>query len=178
MQSSISHDAVSIERQRHFVRAMSKSIDGQPLSESERTLLDELFEALLRGEDVSALTGVRRPHTRRSTDRVYVALHYLCLTRLMGTPPEAAWQAVADAWGVTKRDARWLIAQSREPALSALGRFSGAPERLLRACEQRARGMRPGAGRAEASLPTDEQADDALIRMLSRLCEPDPAARH
>jgi hypothetical protein len=178
MNSSSTHDAYSVERQRHFVRAMSKSIDGQPLSEAERTLLDELFEALLRGEDVSALTGVRRPHTRRSTDRVYVALHYLCLTRLMGTPPETAWRVVADAWGVTKRDARWLIAQSREPALSALQRFSGTPDRLLRACEQRARGMRPGAARAEASLPTDAQADDALLRMLSRLCESEPTAAH
>lgn len=178
MQDFSTHDALRVERQRHFVRTMSKSIDGQPLSEKERTLLDELFEALLRGEDVSALTGVRRPHTRRSTDRVYVALHYLCLTRLMGTPPETAWRVVADAWGVTKRDARWLIAQSREPALSALGRFSGAPERLLRACEQRARGVRPGAARAEESSPTDEQADDALIRMLSRLCAPEPAGAH
>jgi hypothetical protein len=178
MQSSDSHDASCIETQRHFVRAMSKSIDGQPLSETERTLLDELFEALLRGEDVSKLTGVRRPHTRRSTDRVYVALHYLCLTRLMGTPPETAWRVVSAAWGVTKRDARWLIAQSREPALSALGRFSGAPDRLLRACEQRARGMRPGAARAQESTPTDEQADDALILMLSRLCEPRATDTH
>ena len=178
MHSSSTHDAASVEKQRHFVRAMSKSIDGQPLSETERTLLDELFEALLRGDDVSSLTGVRRPHTRRSTDRVYVALHYLCLTKLMRTPPETAWRMVADAWGVTKRDARWLIAQSREPALAALGRFSGAPDRLLRACEQRARGMRPGAARLEASLPTAEQADDALIRMLSRLCGSEPVGTH
>lgn len=178
MQSSSSHDAHSVERQRHFVRAMTKSIDGQPLTPEERTLLDELFEALLRGEDVSALTGVRRPHTRRSTDRVYVALHYLCLTRLMGTPPETAWQAVADAWGLTKRDARWLIAQSREPALAALGRFSGAPDRLLRACEQRALGMRPGTPRSQPASPGDPQADDALIRMLSRLCESETDARH
>jgi hypothetical protein len=178
MQGSSTHDAASVEKQRHFVRAMSKSIDGQPLSEAERTLLDELFEALLRGEDVSSLTGVRRPHTRRSTDRVYVALHYLCLTKLMGTPPEIAWRMVADAWGVTKRDARWLIAQSREPALAALGRFSGAPDRLLRACEQRARGVRSGAARAEGSLPPTGQVDDALIRMLSRLCESEPAGTH
>ena len=178
MQSSSTHDAAIVERQRHFVRAMSKSIDGQPLSEAERTLLDDLFEALLRGEDVSSLTGVRRPRTRRSTDRVYVALHYLCLTKLMGTPPETAWRTVADAWGVTKRDARWLIAQSRDPALAALGRFTGAPDRLLRACEQRARGMRPGAARAAASVSAAEQADDALIRMLARLCGSEPAGTH
>ena len=178
MQDSSTHDAFNVDKQRHFVRAMSKSIDGQPLTPDERTLLDELFEALLRGEDVSGLTGVRRPHTRRSTDRVYVSLHYLCLTRLMGTPPETAWRAVADAWGVTRRDAQWLIAQSREPALCALERFSGAPERLLHACEQRARGLRPGVARAQASLHADERADDALIRMLSRLCESEPSARH
>jgi hypothetical protein len=85
---------------------------------------------------------------------------------------------VADAWGVTRRDARWLIAESREPALAALARFTGAPDRLLRACEQRARGTRPGAARANASLPATEQADDALIRMLSRLCGSEPAGAH
>ena len=175
MHSAQNDDTHRVEQQRHFVRAMSKSIDGQPLTPTERTLLDSLFEALLRGEDVSGLTGVRRPHTRRSSDRVYVALHYLCLTRLMGTPADAAWSAVADAWGLSRRDARWLIAQSAQPALAALPSHSADPERLLHLCEQRARGARPESGRMEFPAP-GSRSGDTLIRMLSRLCADEPSA--
>ena len=177
MQSADTDDALRVEKQRHFVRAMSKSIEGQPLTPTERTLLDALFEALLRGEDVSELTGVKRPHTRRSSDHVYVALHYLCLTRLMGTPAEAAWSAVADAWRLNKREAQRLIAQSREPAMAALQGFSAAPDRLLRVCEQRARGARPE-GRQFDEAATEHKSGDPLIFMLARLCEAGTSATH
>lgn len=177
MQSANTDDALRVEKQRHFVRAMSKSIDGQPLTATERTLLDALFEALLRGEDVSELTGVKRPHTRRSSDRVYVALHYLCLTRLMGTPAETAWGAVADAWRLNKRDAQRLIAQSRGPAMAALERLAADPDRLLRLCLQRARGTRPEANHPDAAAP-EHPSGDPLIQMLARLCEPELSATH
>jgi hypothetical protein len=177
MQSADTDDALRVEKQRHFVRAMSKSIEGQPLTPTERSLLDALFEALLRGEDVSELTGVRRAHTRRSSDHVYVALHYLCLTRLMGTPSEAAWSAVADAWRLSKRDAQRLIAQSREPAMSALNGYSASPERLLRVCEQRARGARPE-GRQLDDDATEHKSGDPLIFMLARLCGTETSATH
>ena len=177
MHSSDTPDALRVEKQRHFVRAMSKSIDGQPLTPTERTLLDALFEALLRGDDVSEITGVKRPHTRRSSDRVYVALHYLCLTRLKGTPAETAWSAVADAWRLNKRDAQRLIAQSREPAMAALQKFSADPDRLLHLCVQRARGARPEAHHITAAGP-DQQSGDPLIQMLARLCQVEPSATH
>jgi len=177
MQSADPDDALRVEKQRHFVRAMSKSIEGQPLTPTERTLLDALFEALLRGEDVSELTGVKRAHTRRSSDHVYVALHYLCLTRLMGTPAEAAWSAVADAWRLNRRDAQRLIAQSREPAMAALQEYSATPDRLLRVCEQRARGARPE-GRQFDDAAAEHKSGDTLIFMLARLCEAGTSATH
>lgn len=177
MQSTDTDDTLRVEKQRHFVRAMSKSIEGQSLTPTERTLLDALFEALLRGEDVSELTGVKRPHTRRSSDLVYVALHYLCLTRLMGTRAETAWSAVADAWQLSKRDAQRLIAQSRGPAMAALEKLSADPDRLLRLCVRRARGARPEAHQPDAAAP-EHPSGDPLIRMLARLCQAEPSATH
>jgi hypothetical protein len=167
MQSPSNQEALRVERQRQFVRAMSKSVNGQPLTQSERELLDTLFEALLRGEDVSDLTGVKRPHTRRSTDPVHIALHYLCLTQLMGTPAEAAWDIVGDAWGLKRRDVQWLIARNREPALATLWQYAAAPDRLLRLCERHARGARPERDRSEFTAP---RQGDGLVPMLARLC--------
>ena len=167
MQSPSNQEAPRVERQRQFVRAMSKSINGQPLTQSERELLDALFETLLRGEDVSDLTGVKRPHTRRSTDPVHIALHYLCLTQLMGTPAEAAWDIVGDAWGLKRRDVQWLIARNREPALATLWQYAAAPDRLLSLCERHARGARPERDRSEF---TAQRQGDGLVPMLSRLC--------
>jgi len=167
MQSPSNQEAPRVERQRQFVRAMSKSINGQPLTQSERELLDALFETLLRGEDVSDLTGVKRPHTRRSTDPVHIALHYLCLTQLMGTPAEAAWDIVGEAWGLKRRDVQWLIARNREPALATLWQYAAAPDRLLRLCERHARGARPERDRSEF---TAQRQGDGLVPMLSRLC--------
>jgi hypothetical protein len=167
MQSPSSQEALRVEKQRQFVRAMSKSIHGQPLAQSERELLDALFETLLRGEDVSDLTGVKRPHTRRSTDPVHIALHYLCLTQLMGTPAEAAWDIVGDAWGLKRRDVQWLIARNREPALATLWQYAAAPDRLLRLCERHARGARPERDRPEL---TAQRQGDGLVPMLARLC--------
>ena len=169
MQSPSNQEAPRVERQRQFVRAMSKSINGQPLTQSERELLDALFETLLRGEDVSDLTGVKRPHTRRSTDPVHIALHYLCLTQLMGTPAEAAWDIVGDAWGLKRRDVQWLIARNREPALATLWQYAAAPDRLLRICERHARGARPERDRSELTAPAQRQGD-GLVPMLARLC--------
>jgi hypothetical protein len=167
MQSPSNQEAPRVERQRQFVRAMSKSINGQPLTQSERELLDALFETLLRGEDVSDLTGVKRPHTRRSTDPVHIALHYLCLTQLMGTPAEAAWDIVGDAWGLKRRDVQWLIARNREPALATLWQYAAAPDRLLRLCERHARGARPERDRSEFAA---QSPGDGLVPMLARLC--------
>ena len=167
MQSPSNQEALRVEKQRQFVRAMSKSIHGQPLTQSERELLDALFETLLRGEDVSDLTGVKRPHTRRSTDPVHIALHYLCLTQLMGTPAEAAWDIVGEAWGLKRRDVQWLIARNREPALATLWQYAAAPDRLLSLCERHARGARPERDRSEF---TAQRQGDGLVPMLARLC--------
>ena len=169
MQSPSNQEALRVEKQRQFVRAMSKSVNGQPLTQSERELLDSLFETLLRGEDVSDLTGIKRPHTRRSSDPVHIALHYLCLTQLMGTPAEAAWDIVGDAWGLKRRDVQWLIARNREPALATLWQYAAAPDRLLRICERHARGARPERDRSELTAPAQRQGD-GLVPMLARLC--------
>jgi hypothetical protein len=161
-------EAAGIEKQRHFIRAMSKSIEGQSLDQSERTLLETIFAALVRGDDVSTLTGMKRTHTRRSTDPVYIALHYLCLTRLMGARPEMAWDSVGEAWRLNRRDVQRLIAQNRGPALATLPRFIDAPDRLLRICEQQARGARAAHDRPAISAPT-QSSGDRLIRMLTQL---------
>lgn len=168
------HEAAQAEKQRNFVRAMSKSIDGQPLSYDERDLLNTIFEALLRGEDVSELTGVRRPHTRRASDPLHISLHYLCLTQLMRVPAEEAWALVGEAWGLRRRELQPLIVQNREQALAALRQFADAPERLLGICERHARGLRLGRGVPEPRAPADG-TDDTLIPMLARLCEVQPA---
>jgi len=163
-------EASRIERQRHFIRAMSKSIEGQALESSERTLLERIFAALMRGDDVSNLTGIKRPHARRSADLTHIALHYLCLTRLMGTRPEAAWGIVGETWGLNRRDVRRLIVQNRGPALAALPRFADAPDRLLSICEQRARNARAACDRS-ASTARAQGSGDTLIRMLTRLLQ-------
>ena len=166
-----SGETAQIDKQRHFIRAMSKSIEGRPLEPSERTLLEMIFAALMRGEDVSDLTGIRRPRTQRSTDPVHVTLHYLCLTRLMDMRPEMAWDMVGEAWGLNRREVQRLIVANRKPALAALPRFAGAPGRLLRICERHARGARPACDRS--AVPGSAQdADDALVRMLAQLMQP------
>lgn len=165
-----SGEATGIEKQRHFIRAMSKSIEGRPLEPSERTLLETIFAALVRGEDVSDLTGIRRPRAQRSTDPVHVTLHYLCLTRLMDMRPELAWDMVGDAWGLNRREVQRVVAESRKPALAALPRFAGNPGRLLSICQRHARGARPACDRSEivASAQAD---DDALVPMLAQLIQ-------
>ena len=140
MKSPDIQEMIGVERQRQFIRAMSKSIEGQPVSEAERALLNSIFEALLRGEDVSDLIGIHPPRTRRANDPVHVALHYLCLTKLMHEPPEAAWRIVGDAWGLKKRDLQWIIADNRAAALTTLEQFAAIPDTLLRLCERHARG--------------------------------------
>jgi len=143
MQSSDIHEAIRVEKQRHFVRAMSKSIDGRPVTQSDCALLETIFEALLRGKDVSDLIGVKPPHTRRSADPIYIALHYLCLTKLMHEKAVAAWRIVGDAWGLKQRVVRWVIADNWAPALEMMRQSAASPDTLLRLCEQRARGGRP-----------------------------------
>jgi hypothetical protein len=164
-----------LDKQRHFIRAMSKSIEGRPLEPSERTLLEMIFAALMRGDDVSDLTGIRRPRTQRSSDPVHVALHYLCLTRLMDMRAELAWDMVGDAWGLNRREVQRLIVEHRQPALAALPRFAGAPGRLLRICERHARGARPACDRSAVPASTDG-SDDALVRMLFELVQPATAS--
>lgn len=159
-----------IDKQRHFIRAMSKSIEGRPLEQAERGLMEMIFAALMRGEDVSDLTGMRRSRTQRSTDPLHVALHYLCLTRMMGMRPEMAWDTVGDAWGLNRREVQRLIAENHKPALAALPRFAGAPGRLLGICERHARGAGAACnGSAPPALGQD--SGDALIGMLSQLVQ-------
>jgi hypothetical protein len=138
MQGSKIHETIRIEKQRRFVRAMSKPIDGRPLTTFERTLLDEIFEALLRGDDVSDLIGSKPHPGRRSEDRIFVAVHYLCLTRLRHETAVDAWRIVGDAWGLKKLHVQHVIADNRTPALAMLQKFFSAPEDLLRLCEWRA----------------------------------------
>jgi hypothetical protein len=134
---------IGVDRQRHFIRAMCKSIDGRYVTKSEGALLDEILVALLRGDDVSDLIGIRPAHTRRSADPIYVALHYLCLTKLMHVSSVDAWRTVGAAWGLKKHSVQWLIADNRAPALALLKQFTGTPDTLIRLCEANARGNRP-----------------------------------
>lgn len=144
MQRSDIQEMIRVERQRRFIRAMSKALEGQPLAASDRTLLNAIFEALLRGDDVSGLTGTRTLHHRRSGDRIHVALHYLCLTRLMQERAEVAWQTVSEAWGLRSSDVRKIVADNRAPALAMLRQFEAAPDTLLQRCERHAWAARPG----------------------------------
>jgi hypothetical protein len=143
MQRTDVQESIGVDRQRHFIRAMCKSIDGRYVTRSEGALLDEIMVALLRGDDVSELIGIRPAHTRRSADPIYVALHYLCLTKLMHVSSVDAWRAVGAAWGLKKHSVQWLIADNRAPALALLKQFTGAPDALIRLCEANARGNRP-----------------------------------
>jgi len=159
MRSSDILETIDIEKRRHFMRAMSKSIDGQPLTQSECTLLNAIFEALLRGDDVSDLIGITRPHNRRAADPIHMALHYLCLTKLMHEKAEVAWRIVGDAWGLKKRDVQWAIADNRAPASAMLRQFAAAPDTLLRLCERHARAARLGGRRPASETPTQGMND-------------------
>lgn len=145
MHGSALQETTQVERQRRFIQAMSKSIDGRPVTQSERELLEALFEALLHGEDVSDLTGITPPRNRRAADQLHIALHYLCLTKLKHEKSEVAWQVVGNAWGLKRRDVQWIIASHRAPALAMLRQFATAPDTLLRLCERHARAAGLGA---------------------------------
>lgn len=162
MQSHDIQEMTRVERQRHFMRAMTKSIDGRPVTQSERALLNAIFEALLRGESVSDLIGIEVPHTRRSADPIHIALHYLCLTQLMHEKAEVAWRTVGDAWGLKKRALQWIIADHRAPALAMLRQFAAAPDTLLRLCERHARGARPERRQSGFEPPTQGRLSDAI----------------
>lgn len=143
LQGSDIQELIGVERRRDVVRAMLKSIDGRSVTRSERTVVDGILEALLRGEDVSDLVGIKRAHNRRSSDPIYIALHYLCLTKLMHESAVVAWRMVGDAWRLKKRDVQWVIANHWAPALAMLPHFAAAPDRLLSLCERHAGGARP-----------------------------------
>jgi len=159
MQSSDIQEMVGVERQRHFIRAMCKSIDGRSVTQSERTLLDSILEALLRGEDVSDLIGIRVAHARRPSDPIRIALHYLCLTKLMHRKAVVAWSIVGNAWGLKRREVRWIIADNRARALAILPHFATDPDRLLRLCERHAGGVRPER-RLSGFEPPSQSASD------------------
>lgn len=76
----------------------------------------------------------------RSADPAYIALHYLCLTKLMHVDPVQAWRTVGDAWGLGKNAVRWIIVDNRVHALEMLQQFSGDPAALLAQCERHANG--------------------------------------
>jgi len=162
MQSHDIQEMTRVERQRHFLRAMTKSIDGRPVTQPERALLNAIFEALLRGESVSDLIGIEVPHTRRSADPIHIALHYLCLTQLMHEKAEVAWRTVGDAWGLKKRALQWIIADHRAPALATLRQFAAAPDTLLRLCERHARGARPERRQSGFEPPAQSGLSDTL----------------
>jgi hypothetical protein len=159
MQSFDIQEMIGVEKQRLFIRAMWKSIESQSVTPSERTVLDAIFAALLRGEDVSDLIGIKPPHARRPSDPIRIALHYLCLTKLMHEKAEVAWRIVGEAWGLKKREVQWIIADNRTPALAVLPTFSAAPDKLLRLCERHAGGVRPGRRRSGSVLPTQNVSD-------------------
>jgi hypothetical protein len=159
MQSSDIRETNGVEKQRHFIRAMFKSTDMQPVTQSERALLDAIFAALLRGEDVSDLTGIRPPHNRRPSDPIRIALHYLCLTKLMHESSVEAWRIVGDAWGMKKREVQRVIAGNWAPALAMLRKLDVPPETLLRLCERHARGVRPERRQSALKRPARRTGD-------------------
>ena len=154
MQDPDSQAMTGVEKQRHFIRAMCKSADARYVTESERALLEAVMAALLRGEDVSDLIGIRRAHARRPSDPLRIAIHYLCLTKLMQVKPVEAWRRVGDAWGLKKHQVQWIIADNWIPALARLRQFPVTPDTLLRICERHARGVRAGRRRSEIGQPT------------------------
>jgi hypothetical protein len=155
MQSSDIQEMVGVERQRHFIRAMCKSFDGRSITQSERTLLDSILEALLRGEDVSDLIGIRVAHARRPSDPIRIALHYLCLTKLMHGRAVVAWRIVGNAWGLKRSEVQWIIADNRARALAILPHFAADPDRLLRLCERHAGGVRSERRRSGVEPPLE-----------------------
>jgi hypothetical protein len=144
---------IRIDRQRRFIRAMSKAIEGQPVTQSERDLLDAILVALLRGDDVADLTGTRPSHNRRSDDRIHVALHYLCLTQLLKEKAEVAWQTVGDVWGLRRSDVQKIVADNGA-ALEMLPQSAAAPDKLLQLCEERAWAARPARRQFALASPT------------------------
>ncbi len=122
---------------------MCKSTDLQSVTQPERAVLDAIFAALLRGEDVSDLIGIKPAHIRRPSDPIRIALHYLCLTKLMHQSSVESWRIVGDAWGLKKREVQWVIADNWAPALGMIRQLAVTPETLLRLCERHARGVRP-----------------------------------
>jgi hypothetical protein len=160
MQRSEIQETIRIDRQRRFIRAMSKAIEGLPLTQAERNLLDAIFVTLLRGGDVADLTGTKPPINRRSGDGTHIALHYLCLTQLLKEKVDVAWKIVGDAWGLRRRDVQKIVADNWA-ALALLPQYSGAPGTLLQLCEQRAWTARLGRRRSRLE-PTTQSLSDTL----------------
>jgi len=142
MQSSDTQALTGVDKQRHFIRAMCKSADAESATQDERELLEAVLAALLHGKDVSDLIGTRRSHARRPSDPIRIAIHYLCLTRLMHVKAVVAWRTVGDAWGLKKREVQKIIADNAATALALLPKFAVTPETLLQNCERHARGIR------------------------------------
>jgi hypothetical protein len=153
MRRSDIREMIRIKAQRRFIRAMSNAIEGQPLTQTDRDLLDAILVALLRGDDVADLTGTKPPHNLRSGDGTHIALHYLCLTQLLKEKADVAWKAVGDAWGLQRRDVQNMVADNWA-ALAMLPQYYGAPGKLLQLCEQRAWTARLGRRRSRLEPTT------------------------
>ena len=160
MRRSEIQETIRIDKQRRFIRAMSKAIEGLPVTEAERNLLDAIFVALLRDDDVADLTGTRSPHNRRSGDGTHIALHYLCLTHLLMEKADVAWKTVGDAWGLRRRDVQKIVADNWA-ALAMLPQYTDAPGKLLQLSEQRAWTARLGRRRSRLE-PTTQNVSDTL----------------
>jgi hypothetical protein len=160
MRRSDIQEMIRIDKQRRFIRAMSKAVEGLPVTQAERDLLDAIFVALLRGDDAADLTGTKPPHKRRSADGTHIALHYLCLTQILKEKADVAWETVGDAWGLKRRDVQKIVADNGA-ALAMLPQYSGAPGKLLQLCEQRAWTARLGRRRSRLE-PTTQSVSDTL----------------
>jgi len=160
MRRSEIQETIRIDKQRRFIRSMSKAIEGLPVTEAERNLLDAIFVALLRDDDVADLTGTRPQHNRRSGDGTHIALHYLCLTHLLMEKADVAWKTVGDAWGLRRRDVQKIVADNWA-ALAMLPQYTDAPGKLLQLSEQRAWTARLGRRRSRLE-PTTQNVSDTL----------------
>lgn len=138
----MSKAVVRREKQLRFVRAMTKAMDGEPLSQFERNLLSFVFEALMAGRDARPLVGTdplaQRPVDRRAATRAVWCARDIAHRVAGGGKVRDAKLLAMGRWRMTEDQVRVAWLKHGREAKEFVGRVPNA----ARWIEQQRRGVR------------------------------------
>lgn len=139
----MSKAVVRKEKQLRFMRAMTKAMEGEPLSQFERNLLFFVFEALMAGKDARPLVGTEPP-AQRPADPKVAHRSYWCACDIAhlvvsGMTVTVAKRTAEERWRMTEDQVRVAWLNHRLVAREFVQRIGGSAKQAIEAQRRRVR---------------------------------------